>query len=62
MASYNITDRQIDRQTAVILPPSLRMSYSSEALEHKAYAYESLPQVSLKANTASPINEEAAAA
>lgn len=38
------------------------MSYSSEALEHKAYAYESSLQVSLKANTASPINEEAAAA
>lgn len=40
-----VTDRQIDRQTAVILPPSLRMSYSREALEHKAYAYESSLQV-----------------
>lgn len=38
------------------------MSYSSEALAHTAYVYESSPQVSLKANTASPINEDAAAA
>lgn len=52
---------QTDRQTDIILP-SLRMSYSSEALEHKAYAYESSLQVSLKANTARPINEETAAA
>lgn len=38
------------------------MSYSSEALEHTAYVYESSLQVSLKANTGSPINEDIAAA